>query len=318
MTAQSRTLVRPAAASALLLGALLGCHATGAGDELSLVQTSVVRAVTTEEASRQPSEADFNEVFRRRGYNATSLLALHGFPGVKSMKDQLKEAQGFKMPEPEQGYHKKIVKALPVLKEGCSSKAYATEEDCRRAVDLITMLGKISEGPEPMWTWHGQIRLMVGIHFWLYTPGTMIVFTLLDMDRSKGITYEELTRIFGPQAMSSMNPVWKHLDQDGDGGITREELHNYLRAAILVRDVLPDLDGIDPKAPTLKCMNMAHRVLAPPAMPMKKMKFYPKLLSIAGIVIGAFAVHCLLCSGSSKKTIDREVDAAEKDPASKK
>jgi len=172
-----------------------------------------------------------------------------------------------------------------------------------------------------MWTWHGHLRTMLGIHFWLYTPGTMLCFTMLDMDKNKGISYEEMTKLFGTQAMAAFNPAWKFMDPDGDGSMTREELHNYLRAVILVRGVLPELDGIDPQADTKKCLNMAHRVLSPPAAPTKRMRFYPKLLSIAGIFFGAIALHCLFCTRGSRKAVDMDQPAeemAEKDPDSKK
>jgi len=302
---------RAAGASALLLAALLGCDARGTVDELSLVQMSAQATAAEEAEEVDEAENEVEQIIRRRGHNATSLLAI---PGVKGMKEQLQEAAGFKMPAPEQGYHKKVVKALPKLQSECKTKPFATEEDCNTAVDLLTMMSKSTEGPEPMWTWHGHLRSMIGLHFWLYTPGTMLCFTILDMDQSKGISYEEMTRLFGPQLMAGMNPVWKFLDPDGNGSISREELYKYLRAAIMARDVLPELDGIDPKADTRKCLNMAHRVLAPPVAPMKKMKFYPKLLSIAGIALGAMALHCLLCSTSPKKAVDKVDEKVEKDP----
>uniref|UniRef100_A0A7S1Q380 Calmodulin n=1 Tax=Alexandrium catenella TaxID=2925 RepID=A0A7S1Q380_ALECA len=326
MTMRSQVSTRSVCSSLVLLAALLDATAYGTHDEMVLVQMSAEGGKMTDVSLSQAQnyleddqEDDFDSVMGHiePGSNAVSLLAVHGFPGVKGMKEQMQEAASFRMAPPEKGYHKKVVKALPQLQSDCKTKPYATEEDCTMAVNLLTMMGKVTEGPEPFWTWHGHLRNMMGIHFWLYTPGTMLCFTILDMDKSKGISYEEMGKLFGAQMVATMSPVWKYMDPDGDSIITREELHKYLRAAILVRSVLPELDGVDPTADTRKCLNMAHRVLAPPAMPMKRMKFYPKLLSIAGIFIGAIALHCLFCAKGSKKGVDQVDAMAEKDPDTK-
>eukprot|EP00411_Alexandrium_monilatum_P015309 CAMPEP_0175254388 /NCGR_PEP_ID=MMETSP0093-20121207/37165_1 /TAXON_ID=311494 /ORGANISM="Alexandrium monilatum, Strain CCMP3105" /LENGTH=316 /DNA_ID=CAMNT_0016548707 /DNA_START=53 /DNA_END=1003 /DNA_ORIENTATION=- len=300
MAVRIQVATRIVSASALLLS-LLGAGASdprGTVDELSFVQMSAAQQEAAQEAAYEDA---IEGIFHRHGHNATSLLALHGIPHVKSIKQQLEAGPG-KMSPPEQGYHKKVVKALPILQAECKTKPYATEEDCNLAEKLLTMFTMITEGPTPNVTVHGYLRDMVGLSFWLYTPGTMVAFSLLDMDKNTGVTFEEMVKLFGIPTMAIMHPMWGFLDLDHDGNMTRQELHRYLRAAIMVREVLPELDGMDPTADTRKCLNMAHRVLVAPVQT-KRMAFYPKLLSIAGIGIGAFLVHCLISSvtrGSKK------------------
>jgi len=293
------------------LVAVLFCYEAmaRAADELSLVQ------ISAEARSEVPDDDDDDSSSLQERFFG-SLLEVQHIPGVRGMREQLSQAAGLKMPPPEQGFHKKLLKALPVLQTECKTKDYVTEEDCNNSINMLSMMINVTQGPEPMWTWHGQLRMMMGLHFWLYTPGTMLCFSILDMDQSKGITWPEMQRLFGAQMMNGMSPMWKFLDLDNDGNLTRPELYKYLRAAILVREQLPALDPIDPAADTKKCLNMAHRVLAPPPVPPKKMKFYPKLLSIAGIVVGAVALHCLLCSGSNKKMSELE-EEVEKAPEGK-
>lgn len=288
---------RAATSSMALLTALLGwCAQCTAGACCILDESSFVQIVGAR------SNASSSDKLTLPSSNRSSLLELgSGIPGMKGITEQLAEAANFKMSPPEQGYHEQMVKALPVLEGGCKTRPYATEDDCKNAARLLrTMIGA-TEGPEPTGTWHTVVRQMLSLNFWLYTPGTAHCFGVLDRDHNAGISFEELVVSFGAQLMAAVKPVWKHLDQDRSGQVTREELHSYLRAAILVREVLPALDPVDPTIETRKVMGMARRVLTLPAAPMKRMQFYPKLLCIACIAIGTFALHCLLCTKGTRK-----------------
>merc|ERR1719510_1404306 len=128
------------------------------------------------------------------------------------------------------------------------------------------------------------------------------IWEFLDQNDDGGFNREEMTQLFGVQEIKSNQAIWEFLDQNDDGGFNREELHKYLRACILIREYLPQVDMMDTKADTKKCLNMAHRVLTPPPVVTAKLGFYTKLLCIAGIVIGAVAIHCLFCARRSSKT----------------
>lgn len=263
-------------------------------DSMSLVQMSL------RTNSSDVEEGDKNKFVGLSLLQATSQSMTHmHIPGVKGIKEQLEEAANFKPAAPEPGFHKKLVKALPQLQGDCYKKLYATKDDCDMAVKMVQQFIKATDGPEPMWTWHGQIRMMMGLNFWLYTPGTSMCFPMLDRDQSGNVTLEEMEQLFGVQAVANSRAIWEFLDLNNDGGFTREELHKYLRASIMIREYLPQVDMMDSKADSRKCLNMAHRVLNPPPVVMKRLGFYPKLLSIAGIVVGAVALHCLLCSKRS-------------------
>jgi len=222
---------------------------------------------------------------------SSEALAKLQLPGVKSMAQQLAEGNNWKPPPPEPGFHRKLVKALPDLKAECNNKLYATRDDCELATKMMESFIKITDGPEPVWTWHGQIRTMMALNFWLYMPGTSFCFSMLDKDQSGNVTLQEMTQLFGAQAVKSNQAVFGFLDANNDGAFTREELHKYLRACIMIRDFVPSVDMIDTKADTKKCLNMAHRVLNEPKAAMKQMGFYPKVLCILAILFGAVLFH---------------------------
>jgi len=268
-------------------------------DEASFVQLSLAKANTTGAANGGIT-------------NRSSLIFLEtqaatvGFPGLGgNIKEQIAKVATQPWPKPEAGFHKKLVKALPKLEAECSGKPYATKDDCEMAAKMMKMLIKETDGPEPMWTWHGQVRMMLGLAFWLYTPGTLLAVMILDKDQSGAISWEEMSAVFGAQMMSAMQPMWAFLDINSDGSIARQELHKYLRAAILIRDLLPQVDPIDPAAETKKCMNMAHRVLAPPKVPPRKLALPSKILVIAGIVAATVVLHCLFTMRSQPKKLEQ-------------
>lgn len=263
-------------------------------DSLSLMQISVLKANGSE-----VSTGAFHSGLMMMQVSSEAMLHI---PGVKSMAEQLKEGAKYQPPPPEPGFHQKLVKALPLLKEQCYHKLYATKEDCTLAIRMVMSMIKYTDGPEPVWTWHGQIRAMLGLNYWLYSPGTTMCFPMLDRDQSGNVTLEEMTMAFGVQMVKGSQAIWEFMDQNNDGGFTREELHQYLRACIMIREYLPEVDAMDTKADSKKCLNMAHRVLNAPPAAMARLGFYPKLLSIAGIVVGAVAIHCLFCQKRGSKT----------------
>jgi len=201
------------------------------------------------------------------------------------------------------GFRARLIDAIPKVEADCPKQKYVAGTDCARAVELMTIVTNITDGPEPPKTWETQIRYMLGLHFFLYIPGSLVSFPMLDKDASKGISWNEFLAVFGPDMMKSMDPIFKFMDTskgetNRDGEISREELHSFLRAAIIIRSVLPEIDAIDPGADTSKCLAMAHRIVVVPQVNGKPLGKYTKLLCIAGIMLGTVLFHCLFCTGS--------------------
>lgn len=201
------------------------------------------------------------------------------------------------------GFRSRVVDAIPKAKAECPTQKYVTGNDCNRTVQLMNILTQITNGPEPPKTWQTKIRYMLGLHYFLYVPGSMICFQVLDKDASQGISWDEFLAVFGADMMSSMEPIFKFMDTsegptNGDGVISRKELHSFLRAAIIIRSILPEIDAIDPGADTSKCLAMAHRIVVVPKNTGKPLGKYTKLLCIAGIMFGTVLFHCLFCTGS--------------------
>lgn len=201
------------------------------------------------------------------------------------------------------GFRARVVDAIPKVKTECPTQKYVTGNDCDRALELMQILTNITNGPEPQFTWQTKIRYMLGLHYFLYVPGSMICFQSLDRDASQSISWDEFLAVFGADMMKSMEPIFKFMDTsktttNADGAVQREELYSFLRAALIIRSVLPEIDAIDPQADTSKCLAMAHRIVVVPKTTGKPLGKYTKLLCIAGIMFGTVLFHCLFCTGS--------------------
>lgn len=263
-----------------------------------------------------------------------SLLEMGGIPGLQSNAFVDGKGQGMKAQnKPQPGMHLKVQAALAnISSKECEARFakvdLSQEGDCDRAALLAKLLIGASQGPEPPFTWEAMYRGMLGINFWLYVPGTMICYTILDQDDDGAITYSEMSRVFGDGLMNQFAATGLFKFMDGmqangtiieDGNITREDLHAYLRAVVVLRDYVPSLDAMDSEAPTQKCMMMSARVLHPPAKLRKTMAKLPKLACILGIMFGAFALHCMFCvKRAPEESKEQKKDVEEEDSPTKK
>lgn len=218
---------------------------------------------------------------------------------VKDMMDTLARVGQGVSP----GFRQRLVDTIPKMKAECPTQKYVTGNDCDRTLELMNIVANITNGPEPPKTWETRIRYMLGLHFFLYVPGSMICFQALDKDASSGISWDEFLAVFGADMMSQMEPIYKFMDTskgetNHDGVVQRDELYSFVRSAVMIRSVLPEIDAIDPSADTPKCLAMAHRIVVVPKVGGKPLGKYTKLLCIAGIMFGTVLFHCLFCTGS--------------------
>jgi hypothetical protein len=205
------------------------------------------------------------------------------------------------------GMKEKMQKTLAEIPSTCSEKLQkvtlpANDPNlCNRAEKLAKLLVDTTAGrTEPPWTFESEFRKMLGLNFWLYSPG-VASFDSLDLDQSQGISLDELKAAFGPaliQAFESSH-LFDFMDSQGyenptDGFISRPDIVKFLFAAIMLRDYQKTLDEYQPDSSTQKVLNMAQRLHKPIAVGGPKyMSQLPKLGCIFGILIGIIVLHMM-------------------------
>jgi len=200
----------------------------------------------------------------------------------------------------ELGFHSKLVEGLPKLQQNCKIKRAAA--DCERAETILSLLINSTVGPEPKppYTHHSLANGMAGLSFFLYFPGPMYAFATLDTNHDNVVQMSEIWKNIpvevGDGTLLVENGFFEVLDGAyKDGNVTRTDLYEYLRSLILVRDVVPQLDLVNPLAPTPKYLISARRILEGAKLPRPKLGYYTKLICIFFIFTGALATHFFLC-----------------------
>lgn len=140
--------------------------------------------------------------------------------------------------------HTKLVMAQ-ALANGNPECHGINREPCRRVLDLLAILIDASTGTEPPWGFLTQIRFMLGLSFWLYNPGPNWCFVALDKNKDGQISWSEFQRTFARVDKTLL--IFEFIDTNQDDAITKGELLDYLRAAVNVRELVPDVDEVDPQ-----------------------------------------------------------------------
>jgi len=195
----------------------------------------------------------------------------------------------------------KLADLMPHFLADCLARPYGNEHDCRRADRLLTAVTWFTiQTPDDHLLLDIQQRL--GLSFYLWLPGPPFCFTALDKDQDGGLSWtREVAPSFGPGTMLRLNPMKKYMDADNDGNLTRPEIGEYLRAAVLLRDQLPEVDGLHPDTPTEACMDLAEVVGHVPTLP-RHMSKPSKVIALIAIFIlsGVVGVYFSCYYGKGK------------------
>jgi len=209
----------------------------------------------------------------------------------------------------ELGFHEKLVEGLPKLQQNCKIQRAAS--DCERAELILSLLINSTVGPEPKppYTHNSLANGMAGLSFFLYFPGPMYAFATLDTNHDNVVQMSEVWKNIpietGDGTLLVENGFFEVLDGNfKDGNVTRTDMYEYMRSLILVRDVVRDMDLVNPYAPTPKCLISARRVLEGAKLPRPKLGYWTKLICIFFIFTGALASHFFFCAPPPKE--DRE------------
>lgn len=160
--------------------------------------------------------------------------------------------------------HNRLAMAQAQVYGVCHGEDRQPMQPCRRVLDLIAILLDASTGDEPAWGFLAHIRFMVGFSFWLGNPGPTTSFSAVDADNSGGITWPEFTLTFGQAgSMSgSMLPIFEFMDSNGDLSVSKVELVDYLRTAVNVRELVPEVDELNPGASSETLMSQIDLILS--------------------------------------------------------
>jgi hypothetical protein len=209
----------------------------------------------------------------------------------------------------EVGFHAKLVEGLPKLQQNCKIQRAAS--DCDRAELILSLLINSTVGPEPKppYTHNSLANGMAGLSFFLYFPGPMYAFATLDTNHDNVVQMSEVWKNIpietGDGTLLVENGFFEVLDGNfKDGNVTRTDMYEYMRSLILVRDVVRDMDLVNPYAPTPKCLISARRVLEGAKLPRPKLGYWTKLICIFFIFTGALASHFFFCAPPPKEDVD--------------
>lgn len=206
-------------------------------------------------------------------------------------------------------WHTKFQVLSANLTAECHALTWATEEDCSRARIALNFLVNIA-------TWNSSKTLETAQNFlmmdYLLHLPDYYVFGHMDPDGNRAITHTEfmydpmLAGKLGGEAGQQL--AWNLLDYDGDQNVTREEAYGYVRAGLVIRHFIPDVDPIatgrakDGTATLVDktALNMALHIMEPPPVPKAKLAPGPKLLCLIGIMIAAFTIQWFCCAAKPK------------------
>jgi hypothetical protein len=156
--------------------------------------------------------------------------------------------------------HNKLAMAQAQVYGVCHGEDRQPMQPCRRVLDLIAILLDASTGVEPSWGFLAHVRFLLGLNFWLNNPGPTTGFSVVDTDSSGSITYPEFQVAFGQAG--SMLPIFELMDSNGDLTISKIELVDYLRTAVNIRELVPDVDEFNPGASSETLMSQIDLILS--------------------------------------------------------
>jgi hypothetical protein len=185
--------------------------------------------------------------------------------------------------------HTKLVMAKAMVQGGCREGA---SQPCGKVLELLDILVDESRGVEPYWGFLSHVRYMLGLTFWLYHPGPPWCFYALDKDGSGSLAWKEFEQAFAqPDVMVRM---FTFIDSNSDNQISKKELVDYLKAAVNVRELVPEVDEVDPQASFDTSMGKVETVLQGPRKK-ERFSYGLRLLFILGLCLVIFGTLYLYC-----------------------
>lgn len=234
------------------------------------------------------------------------------------------EAAGF-MPMPvspelitatRDGVHNKLVSASAQLQASC----HADHTDCKQTRSILDMLVwmtnremfEAADGTRIQQMSLSEVQCLLGLRYWLHLPGPTWCFTLADKDKSGGITLGELESTLGSGLKRISNSskaelevrLFRLMDSDGSGRVTRQELAAHLRAALRLRELVPVIDAEPRTLPLEDAVRELQHILKPSSNVQRRMPHWMPALAVAGAAFICWLLHrlcqCMAEQRSSK------------------
>jgi len=210
-------------------------------------------------------------------------------------------------------WHQKFKDLSANISAQCHTLDWATETDCERADVLLKLMLQlpVHEGTKTL----GNAQLLASLMLFLHTPD-QFGFGALDPDGDRAFGWYEFQALaaplFGQLGQAGMQNVFYALDRDGTANVTRTDVYDYIRGALVIRHFIPEIDSVSPGkmkdgTPVLldsAALNMALHVIDPPPVQRPKLQPGPKLLCLIGIMITAFVIQWFCCAAKPKLDAD--------------
>lgn len=206
-----------------------------------------------------------------------------------------------KMQQVEFSFRQKLHDVASTFLDTCHTRKFATAQECTDANRMLKVLIEASESDTDDQVL-ANCRIRLSMRWFLWRPGPPMSFVEADSDASNTLTWAEflgvIDNVGGTEA--TIAPFRPILDVDHDGNITREELHGFMQAGILIRDQLPEVDEFRPHMSTGYCLKLARRIFYKPILPLEMAKPLKILILFAIAVACVLFIVCLTC-GSQRK-----------------
>lgn len=200
----------------------------------------------------------------------------------------------------EKGCQEMVGKVTTVKPEECENMKFILDTVLPNTE--VTMPRVLRKMNQTLNSKEAESRARLAVHdalsltYWLVMDGA---FDKMDLNHDESIAEKELDT-----ALYVSKTPWYHKDQmfpimdrSGDGALSREEVHHYLRSAIMLRQVVPEVDQTEKvagKIETKQALYLAH-MHSNKQVVLRRLAFGIKLVVILAIPIGAFILHSVLC-----------------------
>lgn len=171
-----------------------------------------------------------------------------------------------------------------------------TRKASTAVLNASTQEGTAAPAPEDGGAARQEAASAVFLEHWLHTRHA---FDAMDSNGDGLITLKEAdaTARRTGQVWSQGERVFRVMDLDRDGSLSRQDVHAFLRAAVFARDLLPELDPQDPDRTLGRALFRAHEAVVPQA-PMQHVKMIGAI--VVGLTIWANIAFFMLFSTTAK------------------
>lgn len=184
-----------------------------------------------------------------------------------------------------QGVHAHLVQAMATRPSMCDKAG--TAETCGQFSKLMDILAEETNGIGEQLAL-SRVQQIMELKAWLHGAGGPAQrFAVLDSNKDGAISRNEA------HAQGMNFDAFKIQDFNGDDAVSKQEVFHFLSAAVLVRELVPEVDDGNSSATTTECLDLVREVLSGQLVAPPRRHLFRLICIIAicsAIVVGALMV----------------------------